>query len=103
MSTPYHSQANRQVEVTNRVLETILTKTVQRHHKDWADRLPEALWAYRTTWRASSPHHENRWLKKWSTEVKWKINAQAHVTNSKEICKKTLQVAHVSPTIHRSM
>ena len=21
------------------------------HHKDWADRLPEALWAYRTTWR----------------------------------------------------
>ena len=21
------------------------------HRKDWADRLPEALWAYRTTWR----------------------------------------------------
>jgi hypothetical protein len=51
MSTLYHSQANRQVEVTNRVLETILTKTVQHHHKDWADRLPEALWAYKTTWR----------------------------------------------------
>jgi hypothetical protein len=51
MSTPYHPQANGQVEVTNRVLEAILTKTVQHHHKDWADRLPEALWAYRTTWR----------------------------------------------------
>jgi hypothetical protein len=38
MSTPYHPQANRQVEVTNRVLEAILTKTVQQHHKDWADR-----------------------------------------------------------------
>ena len=51
MSTPYHPQANGQVEVTNRVLEAILTKTVQHHHKDWADRLPEGLWAYRTTWR----------------------------------------------------
>ena len=20
------------------------------HHKDWVERLPEALWAYRTTW-----------------------------------------------------
>jgi hypothetical protein len=51
MSTPYHPQENGQVEVTNKVLEAILTKTVQQHHKDWADRLPEALWAYRTTWR----------------------------------------------------
>jgi hypothetical protein len=31
-------------------LETILTKTIQIHHKDWAKRLPEALWYYRTTW-----------------------------------------------------
>jgi hypothetical protein len=50
-----------------------------------------------------SPHDGNRWLKKWSTEVKWSINAQAHVTNSKEIWKKTLQVAHVSPTIYISV
>ena len=50
-SSPYHPQANGQVESTNKVLESILTKTVQLHHKDWADRLPEALWAYRTTWR----------------------------------------------------
>jgi len=42
MSTPYHPQENGQVEVTNRVLETILTKTVQHHHKDWVDRLSEA-------------------------------------------------------------
>jgi hypothetical protein len=33
------------------VLEAILTKTIHHHHKDWVDRLPEALWAYRTTWR----------------------------------------------------
>ena len=26
------------------------------HRKDWAERLPEALWAYRTTWRNSTGH-----------------------------------------------
>jgi hypothetical protein len=44
------SQANGQVESTNKVLENILTKTVANHFRDWDDRLPEALWAYRTNW-----------------------------------------------------
>ena len=26
------------------------------HHKDWADRLLEALWAYRTMWRNTTGH-----------------------------------------------
>jgi hypothetical protein len=42
-SSPYHPQDNGQVEYTNKVLEAILTKTIQLHHWDWADRLPEAL------------------------------------------------------------
>ena len=42
-SSPYHPQANGQVKSTNKVLEAILTKNIQLHHKDWADRLPEAL------------------------------------------------------------
>jgi transposase InsO family protein len=42
-SSPYQPQANCQVESTNKVLETILTKNVQLHHRDWADRIPEAL------------------------------------------------------------
>eukprot|EP00253_Pinus_taeda_P023091 PITA_23091 len=50
-STPYHPQANGQVESTNKVLESITTKTVHLHRRDWAERLPEALWAYKTTWR----------------------------------------------------
>ena len=35
----------------NKVIDSILTKTMKIHRKDWADRISEALWAYRTTWR----------------------------------------------------
>jgi transposase InsO family protein len=55
-SSPYHPQANGKVESTDKVLEAILTKTIHLHHKDWADRLPEDLWAYRTTWRNTTGH-----------------------------------------------
>ena len=44
------------MESTNKVIEAILTKTIHLHHKDWADRLLEALWAYRTTWRNTTGH-----------------------------------------------
>jgi hypothetical protein len=44
------------VKSTNKVLEAILTKTIHLHHTDWADRLPEALWAYQTTWRNTIGH-----------------------------------------------
>lgn len=42
-SSPYHPQANGQVEVTNMELQSILTKTIALHRKDWATCLPEAL------------------------------------------------------------
>jgi hypothetical protein len=51
MTTTYHPQANGQVESKNKVIEAILTKTMKENRKDWSYRLPEALWAYRTTWR----------------------------------------------------
>eukprot|EP00253_Pinus_taeda_P008569 PITA_08569 len=51
MTTPYHPQANGQVESTNKVIEAILTKTVKENRRDWFQSLPEALWAYRNTWR----------------------------------------------------
>eukprot|EP00253_Pinus_taeda_P035744 PITA_35744 len=54
MTTPYHPQANGQVESTNKVIEAILKKTIKENKRDWFQRLPEALWAYRTTWRNTS-------------------------------------------------
>eukprot|EP00253_Pinus_taeda_P017761 PITA_17761 len=53
-STPYHPQANGQVEVTNMALESILTKVVSSSRKDWAERLVEATWAYITTWKTTT-------------------------------------------------
>jgi hypothetical protein len=55
-SSPYHPQANGQVESTNKFMEAIFTKTVQLHHWDWVDRIQEALWAYSTTSRNTIGH-----------------------------------------------
>jgi hypothetical protein len=35
-------------------MESILTKIVVPHRKDWATCLPEALWAYRTTRKSTT-------------------------------------------------
>ena len=43
-SSPYHPQANGQVESTNKILEAIMTKTVKQHRRDWSDKLLEDLW-----------------------------------------------------------
>jgi len=45
----YHPQTSGQVEISNRKIKSILEKTVvTRSRKDWADKLDDALWAYRT-------------------------------------------------------
>eukprot|EP00253_Pinus_taeda_P020509 PITA_20509 len=54
--TPCHPQSNGKVESTNKVLKSILTKTIQLHHMDWVDKLLEALWNYRITWRNVTGH-----------------------------------------------
>ena len=41
------------MEITNKFIEAILTKTVRIHRRYWADKLPEALWEYRTTWHST--------------------------------------------------
>jgi ribonuclease HI len=50
-SSPGHPQANGQVEATNKTIFKILKKKLGDKKGDWAEHLPEVLWAYRTTKR----------------------------------------------------
>lgn len=51
IATSYHPQASGQVEVSNRKIKQILEKTVCASRKDWAVKLEDALWVYRTTFK----------------------------------------------------
>ncbi|KAK6126806.1 hypothetical protein DH2020_039454 [Rehmannia glutinosa] len=47
----YHPEANGQADVANRKIKQILEKTVSINRKDWAMKLDDALWAYRTAFK----------------------------------------------------
>ncbi|XP_019250936.1 PREDICTED: uncharacterized protein LOC109229839 [Nicotiana attenuata] len=49
--TPYHPQTSWQVEVSNREIKSVLTKTINATRTDWAKTLDAALWAYRITFK----------------------------------------------------
>nr|GEY74956.1 reverse transcriptase domain-containing protein [Tanacetum cinerariifolium] len=53
LSTAYHPQISRQVEVTNRGLKRILERTVGENRASWSDKLEDALWAFRTAFKTS--------------------------------------------------
>ena len=51
VTTPYHPQANGQVELCNREVKQILEKGVSKSRGDWSMKLLDALWAYRTVYK----------------------------------------------------
>ncbi|GJV28911.1 reverse transcriptase domain-containing protein [Tanacetum coccineum] len=51
LSTAYHPQTSGQVEVSNRGLKRILERAVGENRASWSDKLDDALWAFRTTYK----------------------------------------------------
>ncbi|GJX77646.1 reverse transcriptase domain-containing protein [Tanacetum coccineum] len=51
LSTVYHPQTSRQVEVSNRGLKRIIERTVCDNRASWSDKLDDALWAFRTAYK----------------------------------------------------
>jgi len=51
VATPYHPQTSGQAETSNKQIMNILQLTVNAMGKGWKSKLPEALWAYLTTYK----------------------------------------------------
>ncbi|GKA73768.1 reverse transcriptase domain-containing protein [Tanacetum coccineum] len=51
LSTAYHPQTSGQAEVSNNGLKRILERTVGENQTLWFDKLDDALWAFRTTFK----------------------------------------------------
>jgi len=51
IATPYHPQTGGQAKTSNKQIKNILQKTVNEMGTAWKDKLHDALWAYRTTYK----------------------------------------------------
>ncbi|KAK0573745.1 hypothetical protein LWI29_012954 [Acer saccharum] len=57
-ASPTHPQTNGQTEAVNKIIKHNLKAKLAAKKGSWADKLPQVLWAYRTTERGSTERRE---------------------------------------------
>nr|XP_009777505.1 PREDICTED: uncharacterized protein LOC104227073 [Nicotiana sylvestris] len=83
VTTPYHQQDSGQEEVSNREIKSISSKTVNANRTNWYKKLDDALWAYRTDYKAPIEHKAMWALKKLNLD--WDISANLRVVHFNEL------------------
>ncbi|KAM1672306.1 hypothetical protein ACFXTN_037210 [Malus domestica] len=53
-ASPAHPQSNRQVEAINKIIKRTLKTSLDKVKGCWPEFVPQVLWSYRTSYRAST-------------------------------------------------
>ena len=95
IAIPYHPHTSGQAETSNKQIKNILQKTIDETGRTWRHKLPDALWAYRTTYKTpigmlpcqivyektchlpvELEHHAHWAIRKWNMDLK---QAREHI------------------------